>query len=121
MANKYNVFSMANKLSDILNGTFIIILILIIYIFYYRKQKQKEFDTIDSNKDGKISDTEVLNYFRRKMKHKKNYEDLTKTFIMGGFRGFLMGFILGGVDNALMMSLVLGCVNVLMYEVESIN
>jgi hypothetical protein len=55
------------------------------------------------------------------MKHKKNYEDLTKTFIMGGFRGFLMGFILGGVDNALMMSLVLGCVNVLMYEVESIN
>lgn len=110
---------MANKLADVLDGAYIIILILIIYIFYYRKQKQAELDAMDLNADGKISDEEVIQYFRQKINHRKCFQDLTKSFIMGAFRGFLMGFILGGLDNAAMMSLVLGSVNVLMYELES--
>lgn len=110
---------MSDKLSEVLNASYIIILILIIYIFYYRKLKEKELNAIDKNKDGIITDEEVIQYFRKKMQKKKTFEDLTKSFVMGAFRGFLMGFILGGLDNAAMMSVVLGSVNVLMYEIET--
>ncbi len=112
---------MANNLKEVLDASYIILLILIVYIFYYRKQRQSELSKIDTNDDGIISDKEVIEYYRKKMKKGKTFDDLVRTFIMGGFRGFLMGFILNGLDGAAMMAVVLGSVNVLMYEVENIS
>ena len=103
---------------------FIIVLFIELMHLQSLEGEMNEFDKLDTNGDGIISQSELAQAIKRELekKHKQppKLAGIIKSASSGALRGFLMGLLLNGLEGAITGSVVLAIINPIITSVEHV-
>lgn len=114
-----------NKLKDLSLAAIIVLVIAFMAMMYfmYDDTQRDALYQLDQNGDGVVSRAELKHYLQLArqptyQKQKIRSAEITRSMLMGAFRGLLMGLVLKDLEGGFALAFVSGLMNPVMVGAE---